>query len=206
MKNLLHKIKHKIRFINSPAKEQLDVQLKRTLQKKKEVNKRVELLIDKLGEFRHFGPHEKVLFVGCRNPHEILYFKQYHQAGTGGIDLYSESNLIEIMDMHKLSFPDNTFDLVFSSHSLEHSYDPQKAVNEFIRVMKDEAFFVVEVPVNYRVTSADLIDFKDKTAILKLFSGIDTEVIWDRYTKKGEAGNYSGTDVVSLILKVKKYG
>lgn len=204
LKDVLHRLKHKLIFGGNPAREQLKIQLDRTLTRKKETSERVEFLLEKLREFRQFGPDEQALFVGCRNRHELAYFGRLNSAKAIGIDLYSESADIRIMDMHDLVFPDNSFDLVFASHSLEHSYNPQQAINEFVRVMKNEAYLTVEVPVNYQVTGADLVDFKDKSGILRLLSGVDTELIWDRLARKGETGNTSGTDVLALILRLHK--
>lgn len=204
MYNWWHLLKLKTKYLFAPVKNDLLIQLERTLLRKNQSSKRVELLIDELTKVRHFKVGERALFVGCRNPHEIMYFKGFHDADAVGIDLYSEHSFIKIMDMHELSFQDDTFDLVFSSHSLEHSYNPQEAVNEFIRVMKDGGFFVVEVPVNYKVGKADRIDFKESSQIIKLLSNVKSEIIFNRYVKKGEEENFSGTDVVSLIIKVKK--
>lgn len=42
----------------------------------------------------------------------------------------------EIQDVHNLSYPDNTFDLVLSSFSLHHWQDPVKGLKECVRVLK----------------------------------------------------------------------
>jgi len=205
MKNIVHKLKHYLKFHNDPAKEKLDVQLKRTLIKKKSVDKkRVEFLIDLLGKYKKFKSGERALFVGCRNPYEISYFKKFNQAKSIGIDLFSESKLIKVMDMHQLEFKDNSFDLIFASHSLEHSHHPQQAVNELIRVLKNNAWLVIEVPVNYETQESDLTDFKNTKTILKLFSKTKATVIWQRLARKGDKLNHSGTDVLSLIIKLNK--
>jgi len=205
MENLVHKIKHYLKFHNNPTRNQLYIQLKRTLIKKKCVDKkRVEYLIDVLGKYKKFKSGEKTLFVGCRNPYEISYFKKYHQVQAIGIDLFSESKLIKIMDMHHLKFKDNSFDLIFASHSLEHSHNPQQAVNEFIRILKNNAWLVIEVPVNYQTQESDLVDFKNAKNILKLFSKTKADIIWQRLARKGDKFNHSGTDVLSLIIKLKK--
>lgn len=202
MKNFLHKTRYKLRFYKNPAKKKLDIQLARSLSKKSSINKGVEFLIDTLSKYRKFKSNEKALFVGCRNPYEINYFKKHHQAQAIGIDLFSESKLIRIMDMHNLKFADNTFDLIFASHSLEHSYNPQRVVNEFIRVMEKNALCVIEVPVSYQIQGSDLIDFKNSKKVLKLFSKVKTKIIFEKITKKKE--NNTETDILSIIIKVEK--
>lgn len=50
-------------------------------------------------------------------------------------------------DMHNLSmFRDSSFDVVYSSHSLEHCLYPDKAVLELVRVARPGAVFIVVVP------------------------------------------------------------
>ena len=51
-----------------------------------------------------------------------------------GIDLLADGSGILAMDMHQLTFPDQSFDAVFSCHSLEHAYD----VSFFRYVVMDE--------------------------------------------------------------------
>lgn len=204
MHNFIHKFYLFLKFSKSPYKKYFDVQIQRTLNNKNRTQKRVEKLIDQLGKLNIFSSREKALFVGCRNIHEILYFKRKNTAKATGIDLFSESKLIKVMDMHDLKFADNTFDLIFSSHSLEHSYDPQKAINEFVRVAKKESWFVIEIPINYKVQGADLVDFKNEKEILKLFSVKKIELKYKKTLKKNNPQNCSGTDTLSLIFKINK--
>lgn len=50
------------------------------------------------------------------------------------------------MDMHFLDFPDNSFDLVWSHHSLEHSFSPLFALREWLRVLRPGGYLAVTVP------------------------------------------------------------
>ena len=50
------------------------------------------------------------------------------------------------MDMHEMTFSDDSFDVVYASHSLEHSYDVERVVREIVRVARDGAVVGVEVP------------------------------------------------------------
>jgi len=45
-----------------------------------------------------------------------------------------------------LPFPDNMWDFVLSSHVLEHFFDPIKAVDEWLRVVRPEGFVYAIVP------------------------------------------------------------
>lgn len=65
--------------------------------------------------------------------------KHYNLKFTG-IDNYSEYYTPGIikMDAHKLDFPDNSFDLVFMSHTAEHFENPMQCFREIKRVLKPE--------------------------------------------------------------------
>lgn len=52
-------------------------------------------------------------------------------------------------DAYRLSFPDETFDLVFSQGFLEHFRDPLPLLREQVRVLKSSGCLVVDVPQKY---------------------------------------------------------
>lgn len=45
-------------------------------------------------------------------------------------------------DMHRLPFPDRSFDVVMSTWTIEMQADPKKAVSEFLRVVKDDGYVI----------------------------------------------------------------
>jgi len=53
---------------------------------------------------------------------------------------------VKQMDMHFLEFDDETFDLVWSHHSLEHSFSPLLCMREWYRVLKKGGYLAVTVP------------------------------------------------------------
>lgn len=53
----------------------------------------------------------------------------------------------DIMDM---PFEDNTFDVIFCNHVLEHVDDDNKAMSELYRVMKPGGFGIFQVPIDYK--------------------------------------------------------
>lgn len=62
------------------------------------------------------------------------------------------------IDITELSFPDNTFDMIYCSHVLEHIPDDQKAMRELFRVLKDDSFAILQVPID-RNTAHTYEDF-----------------------------------------------
>ncbi len=59
-----------------------------------------------------------------------------------------ESPLAKVkMDVHDIPFPDNSFDVVFCNHVLEHVTDDLKACSEFNRVLKPTGWGILQSPV-----------------------------------------------------------
>lgn len=59
-----------------------------------------------------------------------------------------ESPLAKVkMDIHSIQFPDNTFDVVFCNHVLEHVDDDILACSEFNRVLKPDGWGILQSPV-----------------------------------------------------------
>lgn len=53
------------------------------------------------------------------------------------------------MDLHNAPFDDNSFDVVFCNHVLEHVEDDKKCMSELYRVMKPGGFGIFQVPIDY---------------------------------------------------------
>ena len=52
-------------------------------------------------------------------------------------------------DIQDMPFEDNTFDVIFCNHVLEHVDDDKKAMSELHRVMKPGGFGIFQVPIDY---------------------------------------------------------
>lgn len=184
-------------------REYLHVQLHRTLSKKNVgTSNRYMYLIDRLREKADIS-NLTVLCVGCRSVGEISYFESVGAKRVVGIDLYSENKEIIVMDMHEMTFEDNSFDVILSCHSLEHARDYKKVISEFIRVAKNGSIFAIEVPVNFETRGADLWDFESLENLKNIFQKHISQILYEELEKKMENSS-SGTNVIRMIFTISK--
>ena len=187
---------------NDDYKNYLHLQLARSFSKK------LNALADRNREFIDIVSREvelarcRVLCVGCRNTSELDYMRIKGAMCVLGIDLFSECQDIIVMDMHDMKFSDNEYDLIFSAHSLEHAHSINTVVSEMLRVVKNNGYIAIEVPVKYQTRGADIVDFDNLDNLHKKFSPYINEHVWSETNilKEGE----SGTSSIRTIFRVAK--
>jgi SAM-dependent methyltransferase len=116
------------------------------------------------------------------------------------------------VDMTNIQYPDNYFDVVISSHVLEHVPDDRKAMQELARVMKKTGWAIHQAPINYDY----LETFEDPTINtnedrLKYYGHIDHKRIYghDYVQRLQEAGFIVTVDEMAANMpvdQVNKYG
>lgn len=182
----------------------LDLQLRRSLSKRRnDPGVGARILIERLVE-EHPSANAAVLCVGCRNDVELDEFRARGFASVVGIDLFSQRPDIVVMDMHEMSFEDDSFDIIYASHSLEHSYDLARVAGELVRVARDGALLAVEVPLRVRASAADRIEFPGVAALQDLFRAhVSEELLVEEQPPRTER-NSQGTDIGRLVLRVAK--
>jgi len=84
-------------------------------------------------------------------------------------------------DICNLPFQDNTFDIIFCNHVLEHIPDDTKAMQELFRVFKLGGFWVFQIPqdLNRKKTLEDN-SITDKKERAKIFGQYDHVRIYGR--------------------------
>ena len=98
------------------------------------------------------------LCVGCRHDRELNILNALG-AQAVGIDLVATGRVLE-MDMHDLKFPAESFDAVYSCHSLEHAYDLDRVLAEWRRVTKPGGVWVIEMPIQFKPSATDRHDVR----------------------------------------------
>ncbi len=59
-----------------------------------------------------------------------------------------ESPLAKVkMDIHKMPFDDQSFDVVFCNHVMEHVTDDRQAMREILRVLRPGGWSIIQIPV-----------------------------------------------------------
>ncbi len=182
----------------------LRTQLERTLKKKHTpLQSRTIRLVDAIDKLVRLEG-KKVLCIGARNVAEINYFKSKHVQSVVGIDLFSDSTEILVMDMHQMTFLKNEFDVVYSCHSLEHAYDPKQVIGEIIRVVKPAGFVGIEVPIQYQTRGSDLIDFGSGEYVIELFMpNVGNILLNDDQSQPDEFGDFT-QPVARVIFQIQK--
>lgn len=188
---------------SSEYRNYLGIQLRRTLSKR-DVDPGVgaQILIGRLANEQPSGG--SVLCVGCRNGLELDRFRARGFESVVGIDLFSPRNDIRVMDMHELAFEDNSFDIVYSSHSLEHSYDPARVVSEIVRVARDGALVGVEVPVRGQASAADRVSFSALDELVAIFRPYLREQLLAEEQPPWSERNGQGTDIARVVFRIRK--
>jgi len=84
------------------------------------------------------SPGAKVCDVGAGGRRITPDIVTVDFAAAPGVDVVS--------DIHNLSIPDQSFDCVFCTGTLEHVRDPDKAVAELFRILKPGGIVYIDVP------------------------------------------------------------
>ena len=105
-----------------------------------------------------------------------------------------------------LPFKDKTFDFVISSHTIEHIFDPIKAMKEWIRVVKPGGIIFTIAPITSFVPG----ETRPTTTIEELIDRhngvIKEDEIIQRIADKNHDDNILGSEIVNGILYDTKHG
>lgn len=86
-------------------------------------------------------------------------------------DLFNPRAMVK-MDITDIQYPDESFDVIYCSHVLEHVPDDLRAMREFLRVLKPHGWAILLVPITADKTFEDP-SITDPSERLKLFGQKD---------------------------------
>ncbi|MEM9561882.1 MAG: class I SAM-dependent methyltransferase [Actinomycetota bacterium] len=108
----------------------------------------------------HLADHQvdDVLVVGCGSGREAAHLADFFSARSVGIDLDDGFDQeaaaladLRVMDATALTFDDDSFDLVYSFHALEHIDAPDRALAEMRRVLRPGGWYCIGTPNRSRL-------------------------------------------------------
>lgn len=99
------------------------------------------------------GTPREVLHVA---PERCLEPRLRERLGDGYLtaDLVDPRAMVK-MDVNDIEYPDRSFDIIYCSHVLEHVPDDRKAMREFLRVLRDDGWAILLVPITVERTFED---------------------------------------------------
>jgi len=102
---------------------------------------------DKEGELKNikniFYNTSSILCIGCRDDSEVIAFKKYFTLARG-IDICNKTEEITKIPAENIDtiYKNNEFDLIYSSHSLEHMIYPSDVLKNIRKISKN-GFYVI---------------------------------------------------------------
>jgi SAM-dependent methyltransferase len=75
------------------------------------------------------------------------HFRRIHGKNYLTADLNNPSAMVK-MDITDIHYPNRTFDIIICNHVLEHIIEDKKAMSEFYRVLKNNGWAILLVPIN----------------------------------------------------------
>ncbi len=97
-----------------------------------------------------------ILCVGPRYTTELRIARSYgfDWKGIKGFDTFSYSSKVDVGDMHNLPYANHSFSNILSGWTLSYSTQPQRAIDELLRVCR---------PGGYVLVSMQFVDVDDTT-------------------------------------------
>lgn len=126
-----------------------------------------------------FSAHKKVLHFA---PEQAYYkrFRSMENLDYTTTDLNSPLADVEA-DICNLPFEDNSFDIIFCNHVLEHIPDDTKAMQELYRVLKSGGMGIFQIPQDLsRKTTFEDDSITDKKERAKIFGQYDHVRVYGR--------------------------
>lgn len=159
---------------------------------------------------RDFQRPREVLVVGCGSGAEAGALARYLRAETTGIDISpaefdrerAAPAQLKQMDAEALEFPEATFDLVFSFHSLEHMAHPDQALTEMRRVLQERGTYIVGTPNSQRLLGYVGSPVSLRTKIAWNIHDLRVRAQGEWSNEQGAHAGFSRRELLSLCSEV----
>ena len=163
--------------------------------------------------YKYLPKDKKILEGGCGLGPYLLHLHKkgydivgidYNEAPLKKIKEFDPSVNLDVMDVRKLTFNDNTFGAYLSLGVIEHFPEgPEKAVSEAYRVLSPGGVFLVQVPImNIFLAIMTPFEFIKRNKFLRKIMGKKEKVYyWQQYFKLDKLKRIledSGFEVVEI--------
>ena len=143
-------------------------------------------------ESNYFNKLDIAEINSCGVLHEILKMTPKLRYSEYGSKIQTVPN----EDLQSLTYVDNSFDLVITSDTLEHVPDPEKALQEILRILKPGGTYIMSVPVvltRNSIRRAHISNSKISYDLAKSYhgSGETDYLVWNEF----------GHDFIDLVNK-----
>ena len=166
--------------------------------------------IEKELNFFESNKDSKILHISPE-PHLSGYIQGRKYAEYIGGDLFTEGyhypEFVQNMDITKIPFPENYFDLIICNHVLEHIPEDNMAMRELLRVLKPSGLAILQVPISLVLDNT----LEDPTIIThqqraEVFGQYDHVRIYGQdYPKKLSMAGFK-VNVINISMKYTKMG
>ncbi len=101
----------------------------------------------------HDGRPKRILHI-APEPYLARLFRAAENVDYLSGDLMDVNAMVR-MDITDIQYPDNSFDVVYCSHVMEHVPDDRRAMRELCRVLVPEGWAILQVPITAETTFED---------------------------------------------------
>jgi SAM-dependent methyltransferase len=101
-----------------------------------------------------FDARRKKMLHVAPEPQLSHLFRKANSVDYLSADLFAPNAMVK-MDITDIQYPDNTFDVIYCSHVLEHVSEDRRAMREFCRVLKPRGWAILQVPIQGNTTFED---------------------------------------------------
>lgn len=148
------------------------------------------------------GAFCRTLVVGCGKGFEAVDLADLLHCHVDAIDVYDRVCVshpqvdFHVMDARKMTFPDASFDFVYSFHAMEHIPEPERAIGEIRRVLTDRGLFCIGTPNKNRVFHN--VGCREGTIRRKLMSNVNDWKMRLKGQFRNECGAHAGFTLSEL--------
>lgn len=152
----------------------------------------------------------RVLDAGARDGWTVALFGQLGFAHTKGVELVDplvqhaqqqgrEVTKGDIQNLHEIE--NDTYDLVFCRHTLEHTMDPRKAMQELVRVCRPDGLIYVALPLERKAHGKHTTAIPNLRLFKQLADGLAVAVEELHYSSRTGRIIPDGDEALMLLRK-----